>query len=180
MNYQQVVQDIMSNWPEQSREAAQLVIDEYGQPDELTESLLIWSDAGPWKRIIAYKAYTDHEFPAPHIDSVESFIEYNVPTEKMNKLAEFDGSVVVYLTQGEVSARCHDLEANKLALNLVDVMVKSTMTADEARTYYAYEFLGYRKGDTVPFMEALRFVPEGEPEHDERIISQQELEAAQK
>lgn len=169
--------DVISDWPEESKEAAQLVIDEFGEPAEMTNSMLLWHKAGTWKKIIAHKEFVEHDFPAPHIDAVESFIDYNVPTEKMNELAEFDGSVVVYRTQGEISARCHDLEANNLALNLTDAIVRSNMTADEARRYYAQEFLGYRKGDTVPFMEALRFIPNGEPEHDKRIISKKELEA---
>ncbi len=32
-------------------------------------------------------------------------------------VAEFDGSVIVERTAGEVSARCHDEQANFLALN---------------------------------------------------------------
>lgn len=34
--------DIITSWPEESREAAGLVIDAYGEPDEATASLLIW------------------------------------------------------------------------------------------------------------------------------------------
>lgn len=32
----------ISDWPEAAREAAQLVIDKYGEPDEASESQLIW------------------------------------------------------------------------------------------------------------------------------------------
>ena len=34
--------DIIRKWPDESREPAQLVIDQYGEPDEATESALIW------------------------------------------------------------------------------------------------------------------------------------------
>jgi hypothetical protein len=62
----------MEGWPEEAREAAQLVIDKYGDPDEATDSVLIWDRPGPWKRIVAYRDFDSHEFPAPHNDSVES------------------------------------------------------------------------------------------------------------
>lgn len=74
--------------------------------------------AGQWKRVVASKMFYQHDFPAPHIDAVESFIDYQVPPERFSDLAEFDGSVVIERTAGEVSARCHDEQANSLALNL--------------------------------------------------------------
>jgi hypothetical protein len=64
-----------------------------------------------------------HDFPAPHNDSVESFLECSVPTDKVSQIVEFDGSVVVNRTRGELSARCHDEEANHLALNLTNDII---------------------------------------------------------
>lgn len=89
----QALQQI-SDWPDESREAAQLVVDRYGDPDEVTESELVWHHPGPWKRIVASRAFYPHKFPAPHIDCVESVIDYRVPVDKFSALAEFDGSVV--------------------------------------------------------------------------------------
>src|SRR5918998_1970153 len=114
---------LIQRWPEESREAAKLVLDTYGEPHESTESMLIWRSIGPWKRVVATREFYHHEFPAPHIDAVESFIDYAVPPEKVSAIAEFDGSVVVERTAGEVSARCHDEQANLLALNLVHDIV---------------------------------------------------------
>jgi hypothetical protein len=93
--------DIIKGWPEESREAAQLVIDAYGEPHEATGSLLTWHDVGPWKRVVASKVFFKHDFPAPHFDSVESFIDYRVPTDQFTPLAAFDGSVIVERTAGE-------------------------------------------------------------------------------
>jgi hypothetical protein len=107
--------DVITNWPEESREAAQLVIDEHGEPYEATDSTLIWHNAGPWKRIASRQHY-EHNFPARHIDAVESLIDYWVPVEKFSPLAKFDGSVVVERTAGEVSARCHDRGSASSAL----------------------------------------------------------------
>jgi hypothetical protein len=63
---------VTDGWPEESREAAQLVIAKYGDPAEATASVLMWNQPGPWKRIIAYRDFDSHNFPAPHNDSVES------------------------------------------------------------------------------------------------------------
>jgi hypothetical protein len=58
----------ITDWPEQSREAARLVLEKYGEPDEVTESQLVWHHPGPWKRIVASRQFYQHNFPAPHID----------------------------------------------------------------------------------------------------------------
>jgi len=33
---------IIKNWPEDAREPARVVIDKYGEPDEVTETVLTW------------------------------------------------------------------------------------------------------------------------------------------
>jgi hypothetical protein len=45
----------IERWPEESREAAQLVIDKYGGSDESTETEFEWFNHGKWKHIIASK-----------------------------------------------------------------------------------------------------------------------------
>jgi hypothetical protein len=173
--------EILESWPEPSREAAQLVVDKYGEPTEATPTQLVWQDVGTWKRLVATKEYYEHNFPAPHIDAVESFIDYAVPTEMFTPLAEYDGSVMVERTAGEVSARCHDEEANNLALNLMHDIVQGEKSVDEARDYYAKEFLDYRRGKPTPYMEKLHFTPgnqdSGDP--DERLISDSDIEKAE-
>jgi hypothetical protein len=169
----------MQGWPEESREAAQLVIEKYGEPDEESASVLIWHAPGPWKRIVAYRDFDPHNFPAPHNDSVESILQHAVPPGKTGQLAEFDGSVVFNRTRGELSARCHDEEANFLALNLAHDIVEGRRTVQEARDYYAHEFLAYRKKEPTPYMERLRFRANGDRDADERVLSDQELQAAE-
>jgi hypothetical protein len=94
-------------------------------------------------------------------------------------LAEFDGSVIVERTAGEVSARCHDEEANNLALNLMHDIVTGEKNAFEARDYYAKEFLDYRRQKPTPYVEGLRFDPgRGTEDRDERVLSDLDLERA--
>lgn len=171
--------EIIESWPEESREAAQLVIDTYGEPHETTDSLLVWHKTGPWKRIIATKEYYEHTFPAPHYDSVETVLDYRVPTEYFTRLAGFDGSVIVERTVGEVSARCHDEQANTLALNLMHDIVTGQKDVDEARVYYATEFLDARRKKPTPYMDKLHFEPGADTaDPDVRLLSDEELERA--
>jgi hypothetical protein len=172
--------NIIEDWPEESREAAQLVIDAYGEPDEATPSQLTWFDAGSWKRVVASRAFFQHDFPAPHIDAVETFIDYRVPVDKFTQLAEFDGSVVVERTAGEVSARCHDEQANNLALNLMHDIVTGTRDPKAARDYYAKEFADFRRKRPTPYMDGLRFTPAGADaaDPDVRVLSDEDLERA--
>jgi hypothetical protein len=127
--------EIVDGWPDESKEAAQLVLDKYGEPDEATESFLVWNRVGPWKRIVATKAFWKHDFPVPHYDSIEGVVDFRVPADKCTPLAHFDGSVVVERTAGEVSARCHDEEANSLALNLMHDIVMDGRSVEDARAY---------------------------------------------
>jgi hypothetical protein len=172
------IRKIIEKWPEESMEAAQLVIDKYGDPDEFTDSVLIWNHVGPWKRMVAYRDFDSHNFPYPHNDSVESFIDYDVPIDKFDDLAEFDGSVVANRTRGELSARCHDEEANNLALNLADDIVHGRKTVREARDYYAYEFLSYREKKPTPYMNGLRFSSAGKADPDMPLLSDEQIRAA--
>lgn len=178
----QTAERFLSGWPEESREAAKLVIEQYGAPDEATESTLTWYKPGPWKRIVATRTFYRHDFPAPHTDSVESVIDYHVPPDKVTPVADFDGSVVVERTAGEVSARCHDEQANFLALNLMHDLVTGAKNVEEARQYYAKEFADYRRKKPTPYMEKLRFTTgAGETaDPDVRILSDDDLEEAKR
>lgn len=173
--------ETIQGWPKESQEATQLVIDKYGEPDEVTATSLTWIRPGPWKRIVATKEFYEHRFPTPHMDCVESVIDYRVPVGKLDEMARFDGSVIVERTVGEVSARCHDEEANFLALNLMHDIATGRKTVDEARAYYGKEFLDYRRKKPTPYMEKLRFSPGGETtrDPDEAILSESDLKQAQ-
>ena len=115
----------------------------------------------------------------PHFDSVESVIDYQVPPEQFTPLAAFDGSVIVERTAGEASARCHDEQANFLALNLMHDIVTGAKGVEEARAYYAKEFADARRKQPTPYMEKLRFQPGTDTtDPDRRVLSDQDLEQA--
>lgn len=170
----------ISSWPEDAREAAQLVVDQYGEPDEVTDSWITWHRPGPWKRIVASRQVHEHNFPAPHLDSVESVIDYRFPVDKAHEVCAFDGSVVINRTEGEVSARCHDEQANFLALNLMHDIATGAKTVEQARQYYAKEFADYRRKKPTPYMEKLHFSPSqgGTADPDARLLSDEDLKKA--
>ena len=171
--------EIIEAWPEKAREAAKLLLDAHGEPDEATSSRLIWRDISGCKRVIASKAFFQHDFPTPHTDSVESVIDYRVPTEKFTGLALFDGSVVAERTAGEVSARCHDEQANFLALNLIHDIVTGQKSPDEARAYLGKEFLDHRRKKPTPYMDRLRVPSQHDTfEPDRPILTEDELRDA--
>jgi hypothetical protein len=173
--------EIIETWPEEASEAASLVIDAYGEPHEASASQLTWHNVGPWKRIVAQRAFWKHDFPAPHTDSVESFIDYRVASDRVSDLGRFDGSVMVERTSGELSARCHDEQANFLALNLTHDIVIGSRSVEDARAYYAKEFLDARRKRPTPYMEGLRFEIDraAAPDPDVRVLSDTDLQAAQ-
>lgn len=109
-------------------------------------------------------------------------IDYHVPVDKFTTLAEFDGSVVVERTAGEVSARCHDEQANFLALNLMHDIVTGAKNVQEARNYYAKEFADVRRKEPTPYMEGLRFSPmdRSAADPDTRMLSDEDLKEATK
>jgi hypothetical protein len=96
----------------------------------------------------------------------------------VSDLVRFEGSIVVYRTLGEVSVRGHDEESNFLALNLAYDIITGKRSVDDARKYYAQEFLNHRKKAPAPYMKGLKFEPRRSDDPDERIISEVDLKHA--
>lgn len=147
----------LSDWPEASRKAAKKMIEKYGAPAEQTASLLLWNETGPWKRSIVYKEEVPHDFPMPHTDVLEQFVDMKVPTDKVDELAKYDGSVIVERTKGEISARCDKEEANLLAINLAKEIIDGKKTVDTARTSYHDAIMKMMAGTPPPIMQKLQF-----------------------
>ncbi len=158
-----IVRSILEDWAPMPKKSAHQTIDKYGPPNEAIASRLIWYNNGPWKRTIVYRDEVLHNFPAPHTDVIEQFIDYSVPPEKFGELAEFDGSVIVERTKGEVSARCDMEAANILALNLIHDIVTGKCDAKKAREIYSEVTGAFVLNQPAPYAEKLQFdVPSGD------------------
>ena len=151
---QATVEQIISAWKMKPREAARITIAKYGLPNEATTMRLVWHNNGPWKMTELVNEEIPHNFPKPHPDCLKQTISYRVPPDKFDELAEYDGSVIVERTKGELSARC-DLEgANFLALNLANEIVMGKRSVKDARKFYAETI---REMKHAEYMQGLMF-----------------------
>ena len=124
--------DLIKTWPDPSRRAAANMIGEYGQPHEVTDTMLVWHAVAPWKRVVVWRDAVPHDFPRPHADVLEQAIDYRVPAEKLADLARFEGSILVDRTRGELAARSQSEEMNRLALNLAHDLLRGKRTVEDA------------------------------------------------
>ena len=132
-----MVDGIIAGWRAKPQEVARTVIAKYGLPQEASAMRLVWHNNGPWKMTELVNEEIPHSFPKPHPDMLKQTISYRVPADKFDELAEYDGSVIVERTKGEISARCDMEGANFLALNLADEIVRGKRSVKDARKFYA-------------------------------------------
>ncbi|HEV2735644.1 MAG TPA: hypothetical protein VGV85_12440 [Longimicrobiaceae bacterium] len=150
---------MMTGWAPASREAAAFMMNKYGAPASMSGDMLVWNRTGPWKRTIIYREAVPHNFPMPHPDVMEQFIDYRVPPALFDELAMYDGSVIVERTKGEMSARCDKEGANFLALNLAQEIATGKRTVADARRMYAEQITAMKAGRPAPYTERLMFSP---------------------
>jgi hypothetical protein len=154
---QDEVDAIVERWPPAPKKVAEDTVRKYGLPNEATPTLLIWHDSGPWKRTIITSDETAHDFPTPHTDFFTQTIDYEVPVEKLAELAEFDGSLIVYRTAGQVSASCDNEAANFLAVNLMHEIVEGRLSAVQAREELARQQAAWLADREAPHAQRIAF-----------------------
>jgi hypothetical protein len=143
------VNSITANWPANTRDASNLLINKFGVPDEITSTTLVWKDRGVWKKTVLMKEGIPHDWPMAHTDYLLQTINYKVPVDKFDELARYDGSVIVDRTKGTLSARCDREEMNFLALNLAHDIISGKRTVEEARDHFAKTAAKFKEGDTT-------------------------------
>ncbi len=153
------MEKMMRGWPKASREAVMFMTTKYGAPAAVTSTMAVWGNTGPWKRTIVYSTEFKHDFPGPHTDVMQQFIDYKAPASMYDELAEYDGSVVLERTTGEMSARCDKEAANFLALNLADDLVTGKRSVQDARKMYGEQIMAMKAGMSAPYTEKLMFSP---------------------
>ena len=171
---ERAVDKVLAAWPTRPMLAAEQLILEYGEPQEITTDQLIWRNQGPFKRITVSRVEIPHDFPKPHLDYVMNTIDYIVPAAKMSLLAAFDGSLIVDRTAGELSARCDSEAHNILALNLANDLALGKKNLKQTRQALANYMLADLEGENPPYLGALQFVPTaklGAPDADVAIIA---------
>jgi hypothetical protein len=148
-------EEVIKNWKDKPQQVAREVLKKYGAPQEITEQRLVWHGNGPWKRTELINEEIDHQFPMPHKDMLLQVIDYEVPSDKFDELAAFDGSVVAERTRGELAARCDKEEANILALNLAHEIVTGKRSVEDARKVYGEQIVASASGQPAPLTAKL-------------------------
>lgn len=171
------IKQIIKDWSENPQKSADRLLDYYGEPDEYSDSQLIWYDTDDgWKRTVLRNEEIPHKFPAPHTDYLEQFIDYRVPVEMYSKLAEFDGSVIAERTKGEMSARCGGTSMNFVAINLAHDIITETLSVQDAREEYARLYKAFQEGERPPYTREFHFdIPAntGDPDTQIEIATEQ-------
>jgi hypothetical protein len=166
-------QRILDAWPAAPRKVAEKLLDHYGPPNEATSTKMFWYRVGPWARMELTADEVLHHFPTPHTDFLTQYVDYPVPAEKASALAEFDGSVIVDRTAGQIGARCDHESYNTLTLNLAVDIIEGRRTVDDAREFYAETAAAFVLGRDAPYAERLQFTaPSGQTgDTDESVIT---------
>lgn len=169
----------IADWPKDAKHTATQAILKYGAPAEVTPTQLTWFNNGPWKRTTVQKEEIEHAFPMPHKDVMLQVVDYEVPEDKVDDFAHYDGSVYVDRTRGEIGARCDMEAANLLALNLADEIAKGKRSVDDARAFYPKAVMAHLEKNPTPYTQKLQFSTKGRTaDPDKTTISKEMLQKA--
>ncbi|MDQ2987271.1 MAG: hypothetical protein M3R13_11250 [Armatimonadota bacterium] len=139
------VSSVLEGWKSKPKAVAKKMIAKYGQPNEATTTRLVWFNSGPWKFSILTNEAIPHKFPMMHHDMLRQGIDYKVPSHKFNDVLNYDGSIVIDRTPGEISARCDKEEMNFLAVNLANDVATGKRSVNQARDFYAKTAMAFMK-----------------------------------
>jgi len=153
------VQKHAASWPEKTRKLAAQLITKYGVPATSTDREITWYGNGPWKRTTLFKEELQHNFANAHKDVLEQAVNYTVPVDKLAPLAQFNGSIVVNRTRGEMSSLSDSEDTNFLALNVADELIRGERNVEQARTYFAQIIRAKMIHEPEKDLQALKFKP---------------------
>jgi hypothetical protein len=119
--------------------------------------MLSWKNQGKWEKIAVSRQQVKHNWPMPHQDVLDQCVNYKVDVDKLDDIAQFDGSVTVKRTAGLLCAKCDKEAMNILALNLAVEVAKGTKTSSQARDEFAKNAMAYKQGQKPEMTQKLMF-----------------------
>ena len=153
------VQKHLAGWPQRTQRLGAQLVTKYGPPTDVAERQVTWYGNGPWKRTTLYKEEVTHNFANPHKDVLEQTVSYRVPPDKVAAITQYNGSVVVNRTRGEISSTSDGEDTNFLALNVADDIVRGSRDVEQAMSYYAQLIRAKMIKEPERDLQALRFTP---------------------
>lgn len=151
------VQKNLTGWPKATQTLAAQLLQKYGLPADVGSRQIAWYGNAPWKRTVLRKEEVLHNFPSPHKDILEQSVSYRVPPQKLGAVMQYNGSVGVDRTSGEISAHCGSERENIIVLNLVHDIVTDNRDVEQARVYHAQLMRGIQTGDVDSYATKLQF-----------------------
>jgi hypothetical protein len=152
--------EVITSWKAKPAEVARTMIKKYGEPQEVTPDRLVWHRNGPWKFTELVNEEIPHAFPMPHTDMLYQSIAYRIEPDDADELLQYDGSIILERTKGEIAARCDKEEANFLAINLAHEIATGKRRVDDARRFYAESIQTMMKtGKPNEYLQGFRFTP---------------------
>ncbi|HEU5382523.1 MAG TPA: hypothetical protein VFV38_44510 [Ktedonobacteraceae bacterium] len=148
------VEQIIAKWPSAQKNVARQMLAKYGLPHEVTRTQLFWYRNRPWKRTILSRDVVAHNWPTVHTDFLTQVIDYRVPPEFFDDIVQFDGSILLDRTRGEVAARCDSQAANVLGMNMVHEIVTGRRSVEDARETASQQTVAYNLGRSAPYKPA--------------------------
>jgi hypothetical protein len=133
------------------------MIDKYGAPDSATDRRILWNDKDQWSQVTVFREGVKEDFPTTHENVVENTIRYEVPRDKAGEIIKFYPSLIVHRTTGTLSSRSDSEQANILALNLADEIVRGKRDVDSARDYMRSTLRKTAAGKSSPYTDHLLF-----------------------
>ena len=154
------VQKHLAGWPQRTQRLGAQLVTKYGPPTDVGERQVTWYGNGPWKRTTLFKEEVTHNFANAHKDVLEQTVSYRVPPDKVAAITQYNGSVVVNRTRGEISSTSDGEDTNFLALNVADDIVKGSRDVEQAMSYYAQLIRAKMIKEPEHDLQALRFSPQ--------------------
>jgi hypothetical protein len=148
---------IMREWPERARSIAEVMIDEYGQPNRMSDEALVWYNNGPWQKTVVYRKALPNAKGMQGEDYLEQSVGYQIPADKIDAVKRFDRRIAFNKTKGELSCRSESERLNFLALNLADDIVNFRRSVKDARDFYRRALRLSMSGKSIMYLDALLF-----------------------
>lgn len=149
--------DAIRSWPAESRQAANWILHVHHEPDEVSESEIVWDGVEPWHRIVAMREFETRPWPIPHTASIRSVIRYVVPPDREEALGDLDLCLDVDRESGLVSTVGRDLRTNLLTFNLMHDVVTGALEPAQARSKYTAALTAPPDGTPPDDMARCRF-----------------------